>query len=368
MFSNNERISLRQMQILIIMYLFGNKIISLPDVIVEYGKRGWWLVLVGIFALTLVYVGILNELAKTFENETIVEYGKRLLPKLLYYIVIIGLVFKLVVDVSMEIRMFSEIVKEHILYETPNEVVVFIMLLISAYMARSGIEAEGRMGELLIIILIPLVIIFLFTAFQVDYNNLRPIIEFSSKDVFSGIKETAFIFSSLEFILFLYPIVVEKKRKDIKKSLFIAIILVFIVDFFICLITIAHFGIIDIQHHIWPVMQMLQSINFNNALFERVDIFISTFWIISIFMYTSINIYIISSIFARLRKSTKTYPFVLPIIPVIYIVAFLPQNIVDNYNTIRTANHYLGSLYLVIIPVILLIIAKLKERRSKGES
>ena len=365
MFSNNEKISLRQMQILVIMYLFGSNIISLPATVTELGKRGWWLILIGIFALTLLYAGILNSLAKMFENETIVEYGKRLLPKVLYFIVIIGLVFKLTLDVSMEIRTFSEIVKEHILYETPSEVVVFTLLLISAYMARSGIEAEARMGELLVIILIPLVIIFLIVAFQVDYVNLRPIFEFSKKDIFNGIKETAFVFNSLEFILFLYPTVIKKKEAG--SSLFTALILIFAVDFVITLLTIAHFGIVDVQHHIWPVMQMLQSINFPNAIFERVDIFINTFWILSIFMYTSINLYIISNIFARLRKTSKTYLFVLPLLPIIYIIAFLPKNLIDNYEAIKRTNFFTGSLYLIIIPVILLAIAKLKGRRAKSE-
>ena len=363
MFSNNEKISLRQMQILVIMYLFGSKMISLPATVTEFGKRGWWLILIGIFALTLIYAGILNSLAKMFENETIVEYGKKLLPKVLYFIIIIGLILKMTLDVSMEIRMFSEIVKEHILYETPREVVLFTLLLISAYMARSGIEAEARMGELLVIILIPLVIIFSIVAFQVDYINLRPIFEFSHKDILNGIKETAFVFNSLEFILFIYPVII--KKKEVGKSLFTALILIFVVDFLITLMTIAHFGIIDVQHHIWPVMQMLQSINFPNAIFERVDIFINTFWILSIFMYSSINLYIISSIFARLTKTSKTYPFVLPLLPIVYIIAFIPKNLIENYEIIKKINFFMGILYLVIIPIVLLLVAKLKKAKKR---
>ncbi len=365
MFSNNQKISLRQLQVLLILDLFGTMIITLPRKVVEYSAQDGWIVVIGIVIMGSIYAFILATLAEMFKEETIVEFGRKLLPSIFYYIVIGGLILKIMISTAMELRVFSEIVTQMLLYNTPSNVIVLSLLLTASYVARKGTESRARLGEILIIFMfVPLIFILISIIFKPPLENILPILKTSKKNIIRGAGRLGFSFHGLEYILLIYPFL--KNKKDGKKSIIQAVIILGISMFIITFITIVRFGPTDVSRQIWPVMQLMQAVNIPGSFLERQDAFIISFWILSVFMLVSAGLYFTSIIFSRVTKSTESYHFVLPLVPILYIISLLPRNIVETYIIMDFTDKYFGFAYLFIIPLALIIIAKLKGIKNEN--
>lgn len=360
MFSDNQQISFRQLQILIILDLLGTTIITLPRRTVEYANQDGWIIVIGLVILLVVYSFILSTLGDMFKGQTIIEFGRNLLPKFLYYIIILGLILKILVATAMELRVFSEIVHENLLYNTPMEVLTLSLLLVASYIARKGIEARARLGEILIVLMfIPLFFILIVAVMQPNFDNLLPAFKTPPKDILRGIGNLSFHFNGLEFLLLVYPFL--RNKNNSKKPICEAIIVLGVLMVIITVITIAYFGPDDVENQIWPVLQLVQGIRLTSVFMQNQDALIISFWILSVFMFIGAGLNFTSIIFSRLTKSDSSFHFVLPLIPVLYVLSLLPQNIVETYMIIDWFQKYFGIAYLFVIPLILIIIAKMKR-------
>lgn len=366
MFSNNQKISLRQLQILLILDMFGTTVITLPRKTVEYAAQDGWVIVIGIVILMILYAFIISTLCNMFKNETIVEFGRRLLPKFLYYIVIFGLIVKIVVSTAMELRVFSEIVGQMLLYNTPVQVIILTLLLTSSLVARKGFETRARLAEILIVLMfVPLFFILLVVVIQPKFENLLPVLKTPPSNIIKGIGNLGFSFHGLSFLLLVYPFLGNKK--DTRKAILQAVSILGVAMFIITIITIIRFGPEDIEHQIWPVLQLMQAIDLPGSFMERQDAFIISFWILSVFMLVSAGLHFTSIIFAKLTKATESFHFVLPLIPILYIMALLPSNIAQTYKIMEWVEKYFGMAYLVVIPILLILIAKIKGGKIKNE-
>ena len=365
MFSNNNFISLRQLKFLLILDIFGIIITTLPRKLAEYGGQNGWLILVIALIFAYICLYIINSLASLFPEDTFYTYTSKIIGKPLAYFLSILFVFKIIIGVSFELRIFSEILKEIILFNTPFWATSISMLLLSSYMATKGYEARGRIAEILIyIVFIPLAFVFFIALFDVDFSNLKPFLkEIDSKKFLDGSIYTLFHFSALEFILLVYPYI--KDKKNVKNATKNGLIFVGIIMVLISVITIARFGKYDISHQMWPVLEMMDTINLPGSFIERQDAFIMTFWIISIFMILNSSIFFSSLILKdSIKKGThKTYIYIF--IPIIYLISLIPKNISQVYGLREIFYKYFGILYILIIPLILLIIAKFRGFKNE---
>jgi spore germination protein len=51
---------------------------------------------------------------------------------------------------------------------------------------------------------------------------------------------------------------------------------------------------------------------------------------------------------------------ILPLIPIVYLISLLPDNIVETYKWIGIMTRYVSILFLLPIPLILLVVAKMR--------
>lgn len=365
MFSNNNLISLRQLKLLLILDIFGMSITILPRKLAEYGGQNAWLIMLISLILASICLFIINSLASLFPNESFVEYTSKIIGKPLGIIISLGFIFKILILVAFEIRIFSEILKEIMLFNTPFWVIALSMLGIGGYMASKGYEARGRIAEILIfVVFIPLAFVFFITLFDVDFSNLKPFLkEIQPNKIISGSMYTLFYFSGLEFILLIYPYI--KEKKEIKKTTFKSLIFVGAVMLFTSIITVAKFGKYNLIHQMWPVLEMMDTIDLPGSFIERQEAFTMTFWIISIFMIVNAGVFFSSLIFKdTIKKGTHTM-YICICLVIIYIVALLPKNVDEVYYMMDKFYKISGPIYLFVIPLILLIIAKIRRKGTR---
>lgn len=370
MFSQNNKISIRQIKILVILNMFSNTSLILPRLATEIAAEDGWIIVIGGAIVSLVYVYIITTLVKMFPGRDIMTYTELIFSRPVA--LVIGGIFciKLVILAGLEIRIFGELVKQTLLRDTPIEIIVITMLFVVAYLTRKGFEARARMAELLIfIIVIPLILIFLFAVPDIKMYHISPVFMMDMKTFFYGSFLMSMIYSGLELLLLSAPFV--NKPQNIPKAAFVSVIFVAVLNGAICLLTIGSFGPIETSRQLWPVMSIMQTIHLPGSLIQRQDALMVSFWIMTVFLLINGYMFFSTYLIKKMTRLKEQNFLVLPLLPIIYLISLMPDNIVETYGWIRLMTRYVSILFLLPIPLILLIAAKLKgigEKTKQGKA
>ncbi len=367
MFSSKNKISVRQLQILLILDIFGMGVTFLPKKMVEFGgQNGWICVIIGvIFACICAWISA--SLAEKFPDDDFVTYAGKIVSKPIAIIITAGFVLKIIFSLSMELRIFSEIVKQTILFNTPSYAISFCMLIVGAYGALKGYEIRGRIAEILIfVIFIPMFIIFGFIASGADYTNLMPFFDTNNTEILYGGIFSLFTFSGIEFILFAYPYL--KNKKTAKKESVKAVVFVGIIMILITVITIAKLGPFDIKNQIWPVLELMNTVDLPGTFLERQDAVVMSFWIMSVFIIVNAGVYFSCLLTKHTIKKGKNIWYVVIISAIIFSISLIPGDISEIINITDKIYMSFGAIYIFAIPFLLLIIAKIRKLGDSFEN
>lgn len=366
MFSHNGKISVRQVEILLILQMFNTTILLIPKVAARsVGRDGYILPIVAI-ALGIVYVYCIMGVTTKFPKDTLVEFAPKIVPKFIAYVIIILFAIKILITTGLEIRMFGEMVSQIMLPKTPLPVIILSILLTAAYLVKSGIEATARMAEILIyFIFIPLAIVFAIVIVRADYKQIMPFFQTDVMSIGKGALLISFSFMPIEFMLMMTGLM--KKPEKAKRATLVAVICIAIIEAIIILLTYTGVGVNEVGRQVWPVLTLMQSIQKTGSIVENQEILMMTGWIFSIFMYISAGVYFISLIGSRSFKFKRENVFVLPIIPIVYFVAIFPQSLVEAYKYYLSFQQYFGIWFLIPIPLILTLIANARKVGNKNE-
>lgn len=366
MFSHNGKISTRQVILLLILQMFSTSMLILPRIAAYVAAQdGYILPIIG-FLFGSIYIITITALTNRFRGDTIVEFAPKIITKPLGTILCILFLVKIIINTALELRMFGEMISQVLLPKTPLPVIILAMLFAVSYLIKSGIEASGRMGEIVIYFVgLPLLIILLIIVGTGDYKQLMPFFQASAKQLVGGGYYVSLIFSPIELMLLLAAFM--KRPEKARKSCFIAAITIAVLEIIIIVTTFAGIGVGESKRHIWPVLTLMQSIQFPGSFIENQEILMMTCWIMSIYMYVSGGLYFAMLISSRLLKFKRENITILPLIPIVYFIAMLPNGLINVYKGFIGFQSQFGIWFLFPVPLILLIIAKLRKVGSNNE-
>ncbi len=358
--SYNNKISNRQLQLLLILDVFGTGVLALPRRAAQYADQDGWLVVIVAALIALAYTYVINSLARRFPGMSFFDYTSKLISRPLGILISLGFVIKIFVFAALELRLFCEIVNQTMLVNTPPWIILVSMLLVSAFAAAKGYETRARMGEVLIfVVLIPLIIIFCLALSDVDFSNLMPMFTTPPERIFEGGLNIALAFTGFEFCLLAYPYLARPKTA--RKVAAHSVIFVGVLSLAIVLLTLAKFGPLDILVQNWPVLELMDLITIPGSFIERQDALMLSFWIVSVFAIINASLFFSSLLMKDVIKAGRHSFYILLAVPVIFILSLLPRNLAHVFQLMDAVYFIGGGLYLVVIPVLLLIIAKLRR-------
>lgn len=219
MFSDNHKISLRQMQALFCFYFLGTASLFLPAELAEGSGRACWLVmligglLAAFFSLVLTYLG------KKEPTWTVVEWLRNTFGGVLGSVLAVFIAGKIAVDAMLEVRIFTEILRSTMLPHTPLWLMVGTLLALSAFGVARGIEGQARGAEILFFFVFPPFVLLLFAvALTAGEAYFLPVQLPKLDGLRRGAAYVQPLFQAMIFLLFLPPFL-EKPEKG-QKSLF----------------------------------------------------------------------------------------------------------------------------------------------------
>lgn len=359
MFSHNGKISTRQVTILLILQMFNMNMLIMPRVSTNYLARNGYVASIIAIILGIFYVFVVTALTTRFSGSTFVEITHTLLPQWLARTLVLLLAIKLIISVGLELRLFGEMISQIMLPKTPISMILIVLILCAAYLVKSGVESTARMSEILIIFIgVPLIIALLILIFHSDYGEVLPFFRVQPSEVGIGTVLTSVMFVPIEILLILTGLM--KTPSMSRKAGNRAVIIIGVLQTIITLLCITQNGVKETQSQIWPVIVLMKSIGTKDSIVENQEALMLIVWIFSVYMYVSMSIYLIGLLGSRSCRFKRENVFVLPLIPIILFVALYPNDLGMVYNYYLKFEYYFGLWFIIPIPLVLLLIAKIR--------
>lgn len=360
MYTHNANVSIRQAKLLLILQMFNMSMLILPRIAGKIaGHDGYMLPVIG-FVIGTLYIWAITTLLRRFPGEGLDTIAPKVLTKGIGFVIVGLYVVKLLVSAGFEVRMFAEMVSQVLLPQTPLPVIILILLFATQYLIKSGIEAYGRMAEVVVyFVFAPLVLIFALVLTKTDYAQLLPMFTAKPQNMLVGAYYVSMTFMPLEFLLITGCLV--NKPGKLKSICLWAVGVISVVEILLIALTFTGVGMVTSTKQLWPVLTLMQSIQLPSSFVENQEIFMMCWWIMSIYMYISGAIYVASLTISRVLHFHRQNVTTLPLIPIVFLISMLPSSLSEAYTYLVRFNGQIGIWFLFIVPLVLVVLAKMRK-------
>ncbi len=371
--ASKDKITSYQAFTLLYSTLFGVGVLTLPRDVGELAGNDlvWVILLSGLLVLALVY--LISLLCQRFPGMTLIQFsaeifggGKRKwIGKILCIPFILLVVVFFIIGVATVLRIFGETIATAMLRHTPLEAILLIFILTAAFGAGSKLEVIAKLNEFLFPIILAPFLLMLFASFQRgDITNILPLFQIDLSRLFSVIMKGAFSYAGYLVIMIFAGF--YEKPGQMKKIHSISLLTVAASYWYICVISLGVLGIDEINKIMFPVVEVVKSVQLENLFFERIEAVILSIWLVAAF--TSIlNLYsafvqVIIECFRLSEKYRRWVAFLT--MPGFLLLAMIPKNVpqIGKYEEFVGVYEIAVSLF---IPLFLLLVSVI--RRKKGE-
>ncbi|MGO1370009.1 GerAB/ArcD/ProY family transporter [Senegalia sp. (in: firmicutes)] len=361
MTGGNDKITKGQSATLIIGSILGVGILTLPSELAkESGNSGMIMIIIGTI-LSIFIISIFTKLMLKFESKTVVEIMDELLPRPIAIIFESIFVLFYISSAAAVVRIFADIVKMFLLKETPLEVIIISMLLASVYIVRKGIEGIARLVQVILpIVIIPFALLLISLIPELDFQSVNNIMRFNTSDILKGLNVSLFSFIGMDIVL-ISMAYVEKPKKILKYNISV-ISFLGLIYLIIFIVVTCQFGIEQTRDLLWPTLFLMKTINIPGSFLENVEGVVIGLWTFIVIQSLCVILMQTNIILSKSFKLKEIDFLAVAIIPILYLLALVPQNINEVYYYIGLFSNYLGTSVTIIIPFILFGLAIFKKK------
>ncbi len=338
--------------------IIGVGILAFPRITVEYTKTAAPLTTLLAIILMMLAALVLAYLGNQYPEETIFAYAERLIGKWLSRFFTFLISFYFLVLGSLAAREFGEVVVTSVLQKTPIPVTVLTMLVIATIASRNDIAVFSRILTFYMpFVYLPALIIVVTSLRNASSANLVPLV--------AGIMETnfgSFITSTLivaglfqNFFILGLQIPFMYRPKQAFKSTLIGVGSAGALYLILIYSTLAVFGLEEMKKLLWPTLELAKTAAVPTFYVERMDPVFLAVWVTAVFCAIFAAYYIGVQGLAHVFQFRDHRVISLPVLPVISIIAKLPNNIYALYQIVELVG--MSGLILTIgFPLLLLLV------------
>lgn len=366
MFSDNDRISLRQFTRLLVFDLFSVSGLIIPNIAAaSSGRDGLLAICIGTL-LAFIYGYLILSLCKQAGGRYL-NYCDDTFGRFVTFFVAIPYIVKLFLCLVFSAKIFGQVINQSLLADTDNRIIIIFLLMASAYAASKGMEVRARITEIIyFLVIIPVILFLVLGIRKVDPANLTPLFTESVNDIGLGSYLVLLTFSALEMMIFAAPMI-HYRKSDIKKGKRLfnyagrAIIITGILDVLMYIVTMGLLGGKETADKLWSAINIFQMVKLPGGLVQRQDALILSIWLLSIFTLTSALFYYLSYISGHILKLSNRNYLLVPLILLVFGVAVIPIDTDQFYYYFKKYMMYIGMPQSLIIPFLVAFTGKLKK-------
>ncbi|WP_342048500.1 spore germination protein [Bacillus sp. OTU530] len=361
--SPKDRITTPQAAVIVINYVLGTGILTLPRTSTEMVQTpdSWLAVILG--GLIAMMAGIiLVKLSQQFPGKTFYQYSQEIVGKWVGGLLSLLVVCYFLIMCGFHARSLAEVTDFFLLEDTPSWAVLMPFMWTSLYLITGGINPIARLFEIILPITVGIFLVITFMSFKIfEVDNLRPVLGLGIIPVLKGIKTTALSYTGFESMLIIIAFM-KQPNKAVKVVLVgMSIPLIFYV--ITVVMVIGALSIDGVITRTWPTLELIRSFEMPGLLFERFESLLFAIWIMQMFTCFTFGHYAASFGLTQLFQK-NIHPFMYGLLPIIYIIAMIPKNI----NEVFKLGGIMGNVAFFLFglqPLLLLLILRLKKRKHE---
>lgn len=289
MFSENERISGRQLNRLAVLDWIGKACLLLPLFIQRSDGRSFTVSLIIGLGLTLLYICLITWLGKQVQNDYFGYVQNRMGKGAALALSLIYWLYAFVNTVYL-VRLFGEVAGTFLLPELEQELLFALAAAAGCYGAFHGLEGRARTAEALYgILLIPLGILLLAAAVPIRPDYLGPgQADFSLEMLACGL-QVFMAFGGAGIFLFVAPRV--EGKKTFGKALRRSVVIVGSAALAMFLACVGTFGEEGVRALPWPAVTLMSTVEIPGGFLQRWDVVFTGLLLTTFFIAVSAGLF-----------------------------------------------------------------------------
>lgn len=357
----NSRISSTQLEFLIIGLIECESLTA--AFISGITKQNTWVVWLVAFLIVLLMILVYTSLSERFPRKSLIQINDLIYGRYFGKIISALYIYYFGYIVAANFRYIADFFSTYIFPQTSVDIFIIAVAVVSMYAVKKGLEVIARSATVIAIIAVIVdIIITLFTLKHFSFSNFLPMFQMNLKEFIQGVNLMIAIPIGEVIVFFtIFPYV--NKIEQIKRSTFSAFIIGNLLFLSIILRNTFVLGSLD-SIHVLPSYQVARIIDIGRII-TRMEVLIAIVLLFNEFLKISIFYYTTVSLLAQFFKLKSYKSLVIPfgIISVVFSIIMFDSTTENVY--------YASSIYpiyaipfIIIIPIISLIIASIKERNS----
>ena len=351
MFSNNQKISIRQIRRLLVLDLFGLSSLLLPGLLADTAGQDGIFSIPAAAVLAAAYIWVMGRVLHYMRGD---YYGclKELAGTIVSDLVMLFYLFFFLLLGAFVLHQLTILVKDWLLPEGSYGIISFLVLLLAAYATARGLEGRARIYEILFWFLAaPLFIMLALAAGGVNVDYWTPVFDRSWQDFGQGTLWAMLFFLPVCFLLFLKPYCAKPEK--LGRCARRAVWMVAGMNVIIYLILLGNFQVKTTVFLQRPIITLMSMVKLPGGFLTRLDAFMTAIWFFSLFALMNTGVFYSSHIIKELFREKHTHYGLLAVLVLEFALSrwfFLYQDAVETYVWYLK---YIALPVLVLLPLLL---------------
>ena len=300
MFSNNNRISTRQVFRLFVFDFIGMSTLVLPAKLAgTSGCDGVFAIVAGgLFAsLYLWYLAwIMNRM-----DSDLITYVRQSLPRWGAFVMLCFFAAYCILEASYGAYIFADVMKKGLVGGESYTLLLLLILAVAAYAIQSGIESRARVYESLFwVLFVPLFLLLWIAASDVNTVYLHSFFTTPVSEVAGG-GLLVFEYLMLVFLVLFFPAYVRKDAQKkmvaaVYRALWVAVLVFIVFD----LILLGSFGERAMAKMRYPALTLMSNIHLRGSFLKRLDAFLLAIWFFTLFAFINVFLFYAKQLIAAI--------------------------------------------------------------------
>lgn len=349
--SDNQGISL------IVLFILGTS--SLYGLGIK-AKQDFWLAIILSVCGALIMVLIYAHLHNTYPEKNLFDIIHICFGKFIgNFIILLFLWFSFDEVMTIVIAWYQFVITS--LDKTPAIIIVILIMVLCNWVIKEGIEILARTATFFIAIFISLITLTaLLSIPTMNFNNFLPILSNGLKPVFeSGFITFTYPFG--EILVFSMVFSNFKSKKSVYKVYIAGLLISAILGLIISSIIILSIGASSASTTFYPTFIAFRKINI--SFLQRIEVAITIIYVLGAFIKISVYLLVMCKGISKITESIDYRFIVVPIsLITICVSLFYVESTMELWEYTNEVWVYHAIPYEVILPIIILIFAKVKTR------
>ena len=300
MFSNNNRISTRQVFRLFVFDFIGMSTLVLPAKLAgTSGCDGVFAIVVG-GILASLYLWYLAWIMRRMDSD-LITYVRQSLPRWGAFVMLCFFAAYCILEASYGAYIFADVMKKGLVGGESYTLLLLLILAVAAYAIQSGIESRARVYESLFwVLFVPLFLLLWIAASDVNTVYLH---SFFTTPVSEVAGEGLLVFEYLMpmFLVLFFPAYVRKDAQKkmvaaVYRALWVAVIVFALFD----LILLGSFGERAMAQMRYPALTLMSNIHLRGSFLKRLDAFLLAIWFFTLFALINVFLFYAKQLIAAI--------------------------------------------------------------------